>query len=224
MSLLNWRLWFIHTVLGCVESWPCLFVFEAESHMPRLASNLLHSWGWPWVPYLPASSTECENYKRAPPCPVCIVLGIKLKAPCMLDQCSVREHSPPLKSWPLRNDKEKSKMSVKTWRRDVSLETACSSFLLTIALGWRSLVTKSYHLISFSMIFKSYTLRERLNFVHPECEGGPSHVSETRDGTIFLCQFSLLISWKTLSFWLWLSGVKSRSSPCEVVSWFLFRT
>lgn len=170
---------------------------------------------------LPASSTECESYKHAPPCPVCLVLGIKLKAPCVLDQHSIREHSPPPKSWPFRNDKEKSKTSAKTWRRDVSLETG--SFLLTTASGWRFLVTQSYHLISFPVIFESYTLRERLDFVHSECEGGPSHVSETRDGGIF-CQFSLLISWKTLSFWLWLSGVKGRISPCEVVSWFLFWT
>lgn len=174
--------------------------------------------------YLPASSTECKNYKHAPPCPVCTVLGIKLKTPCVLDQHSIREHSPLPKSWPFRSDKEKSTMPAKTWRCDVSLETACSSFLLTAALGWRILVTKSYHLISFSMIFESYTLRERLDFVHPECEGDPSHVSETRDGTIFFCLFLLLISWKTLSFWLWLSGVKGRNSPCEVVSWFLFWT
>lgn len=172
--------------------------------------------------YLPASGTECENYKHAPPRPVCTVLGIKLKAPCVLDQLSIHEHSPLRKSWPFRNDKEKRTTSAKTWRRDVSLETACGSFL-NYSFGLKNFGDKKLPLnFIFNDIWVQYPERKAW-FRPPLCEGGPSHVSETRDGAVF-CLFSLLISWKTLSFWLRLSRVKGRSSPCEVVSWFLFWT
>ena len=57
-----------------------------QDHMwPRLASNLLCSWGWPWIYDPPASLPQCWDFRHVIPTPSWSV-GVDPRAPSMIHQ------------------------------------------------------------------------------------------------------------------------------------------